>query len=213
MLWVIGYRLTESGYQPVVQAASADLGLNSKPCMQFRGQTQGNFAGIRLVRLTTYFCACGKVIINGFVKNLTEFLHGVRMKANYIIYSCNMPDKAFIFGAKAYNGCIALICHSVIHGFTPNFVRKVLASRIWYGAASFLGCGLWKYPMTSSRINLTREPSPSSISQPTANRSDSISAHTKDFGVGLAKIAASVFRCLLFMMYSGIKWWHCQETQ
>lgn len=38
-----------------------------------------------------------------------------------------------------------------------------------------------------------------------------MSAQTKFLGVGVAKIAASVFFCALFMAYSGIEWWHCQE--
>jgi hypothetical protein len=209
---MLGYRLTKRGYHPIIQTASVGFGLNGKLCMKRGRKAQSDFAGIRLIWLTAYFGACRKVVINRFVKDLMDFLHSVRVKADYIIDSGNMPDKASIIGTETDNGGIALICNSVIHGSTPNFARNVFASLIWYGAASFLGCGLWKYPMTSSRRNLTREPSPSITSQPIASRRASISAHTIVLGVGLEKIAARVFRCLLFMMHSGIQWWLCQGS-
>jgi hypothetical protein len=65
-------------------------------------------------------------------------------------YNCadsgNMPHKQAVSFAIPNIGGISSIFRAdyFFHGNIPMSVRNFLASSIWYGKASFPGCGLWK---------------------------------------------------------------------
>lgn len=128
----MGYRLTQRGHQPAVQAATADLRLYGQLGMKVGRQSQGNASGVRLVRLMAGFGATLKIKIHSLFKGFADFFHRIAVKSDNIIDTDKPADKALVFGTEADEGRIAFVRHGVVciaHGSIPNLVKNSLAFR------------------------------------------------------------------------------------
>ena len=84
--------------------------------MDFRRNAKHDFAGKGTLWFLANFLASFNIIINGFMKGSFDFSNAITMKADVIIYTRDMANKALVFGVQFNAGVAALILKDINHG-------------------------------------------------------------------------------------------------
>lgn len=191
-------RLFQCIGNPFVETDAVLCGFHGQAQMNFRFYSHIKCAGKRFFRGFSCLSAQIEVIFNRVSHGLFQFINGSALKSN------NIPEMKYIamknIGIRIiFETALVPFVTDNIHGLTPICSKKRLTD--FKAPLSVFGCGWgrWKVATFLPKINQTREPLPSLIVPPEALNSSSISAHLMSDLTGLAKIAPSVLRCLLFI--------------
>ena len=168
---------------------------------------------LRLARLT-YALTSFDIVIDRVLERGNEVLHGITVKADTVLDSRHAAEKDAVVGVELDAGAIALVRQNVAHGCTPNLCQvsaggaDLIAFRLLGGSVGRLATcrghvaarsWRWKLSIMSSLTNRTRDPLPSTTSQPAATSNASSADHSSVPVTGSVKMAASVRRCRAFM--------------
>ena len=184
---------------PVIEAHSLTGGCMRCFLVQFRGNSHIKTPRVGFFGSFAFLRTKIQVVFHRISQSCFQLINGTPLKRNHIVNMQHVTVKNIGFRVVLKTPLIAFIS-KYAHGFTPAFSRKRLTDFTAPLSVTGCGCGRWNVARTLFNSTRTREPRPSLISAPQAVNRLSISTHAIDGLTGLANIATSVLRCLLFMV-------------